>query len=332
MIMDGDAEFRAIFDDLENCCEDKIQNVAEVGGGWLNRKWRADMRSGRSYLVKQYSPLRFDLKKLGDISTAISIQQKLSQRGVCCPRVVMTEGQGVRYISCGRKNAAYMAMDFVNGRNICSDEISERQMWSLGVQCAIMKREFARLPCDSLKGYEMSGAEMLASVKEHYEKLKASESNAPLGLLRAVDVGCDITAALDAGFFNSFVKCAAHEDFNSENILFERDEVSAIVDFDRACCAFMLHDIGRALLSFTFRGGKLDSSLASAFCGGYRCYMPLDIADITDALRITWCVESSWWITPELFRVCRGRIERFRDEILWVGANWDALDNIAHGL
>lgn len=59
-----------------------------------------------------------------------------------------------------------------------------------------------------------------------------------------------ILKQLNTEFFDEFPKWLTHEDFQPDNILFNVDCVSAVIDFDCSCFRYIWHDVGRAILSF----------------------------------------------------------------------------------
>jgi Mn2+-dependent serine/threonine protein kinase len=114
-------------------------------------------------------------------------------------------------------------------------------------------------------------------------------------------------------------KGLAHEDMQAANILFHRDSLSAIVDFDRNFWGEPYHDIGRMLLSFTLNNDVMDMEKVRAFAEGYS----LNLRDIPEIMRITHRIEEPWWIPVEH----EGEVpKRFRYEIMWVAEHMDELE------
>jgi len=116
---------------------------------------------------------------------------------------------------------------------------------------------------------------MKCSLKDNAEYRKALFAQEP------------ILKQLTNKFFDKLPKGIAHEDFTSDNILFETNSVSAIIDFDRNCYSYIWHDIGRAILSFALNENKIDREIVNAFLEGYIQHLPLTLLDIADALRLS---------------------------------------------
>jgi transcriptional regulator with XRE-family HTH domain len=53
------------------------------------------------------------------------------------------------------------------------------------------------------------------------------------------------------------------------------------------------------------------------------------VKELADALKITWCVETPWWIHPALWREPAEKIRRFRDELCWLTENFSGIDALA---
>ncbi len=72
--------------------------------------------------------------------------------------------------------------------------------------------------------------------------------------------------------------------------------------------------------------GILNIKKVRAFVAGYTRHLPLSMANVADALRISWCIEVLWWIMPSCFAMARSKAARYRDEILWLTDHWSEID------
>ena len=103
-------------------------------------------------------------------------------------------------------------------------------------------------------------------------------SDSSAKFFRALERERRILEKLPADFFDRLETGIGHEDFTPDNMLFSGNEVSAILDFDRSQYGFRLHDVGRAILSFALKDGKMDLKKAYAFLEGYGEWMLLEEA------------------------------------------------------
>ena len=311
--------------DLKNSYGLTCTQITPVDGGWLNRKWKVSTDTGE-LLIKQFSYKRYRKDHLKFIEAALQRQIALEGSGVPCPRIRQCEGQAIRLMN---DETAYMVMEFCQGKTEGPDTITAAQMRSLGDACGLMHKAFSRLPVDSVEGFPIQSGQIIDSLWENYRtRLQECPADAPAGYRDALIAQEPILKRLTAGFFDRLPKGIAHEDFSPDNMLFDGDHVSAIVDFDRNHYSYIGHDVGRAILSFALKDGHLDISIINAFVQGYSMHGALALSDMADILRLTWFMEIPWWIQPEFFEENHAKVVRFKDEMLWLTARWFELDSL----
>ena len=312
--------------DLRDSYGIAFHEIAPVSGGWLNRKWKISTDRG-DFLVKEFSNERFSRKHLRFIESALQRQMILEKNGVPCPVILPYEGRAIRIPD---DETAYMVMEFCPGKMEGPDTVTRPQMESLGDAAGRMRAAFARLPADSAKGFPVRDEETLDSMWANFHaRARECPESAPAGYREAVLALEPILNSLTPAFFERLPKGIAHEDFSHDNILFEGDNLSAILDFDRSLYTYVWHDVGRALLCFALKDGKLDLERIHAFLAGYNRHLPLARSDVADALRLAWCVEAPWWIRPEFFGENPSpKVARFRDEMIWLTEHWFEVDSM----
>ncbi|HEY3355325.1 MAG TPA: homoserine kinase [Polyangia bacterium] len=69
-----------------------------------------------------------------------------------------------------------------------------------------------------------------------------------------------------------------HQDLFRDNVLFDRDRLAALLDFEQACGGTLGYDLAVALLDWCFDGAFL-ASRAQALCRGYDAVRPLGAAE-----------------------------------------------------
>lgn len=302
-------------------------SATPVSGGWLNEKWKITTDGGE-WLVKQFSLTRYRPDQLLLVEAALLRQMAVEKAGVPCPAILPYERGPLRRLD---GDTVYMVMAFSPGWNEDPATITPAQMRSLGDGCGRLHAAFSRLPEADVRGYPLDDTKMLDALKGHYESSTAGcPPDAPAGYREAQDALPPLIAQYSPAFFAPLPKGISHEDFAADNLLFTQDGLSAIVDFDRNHYHYRWHDIGRAMLSFALRDGRLDPGLIRAFLEGYTRHQPLSLENIADALRLSWCVEIPWWIQPRYFTETRGKVVRFREELLWLTAHWHDIDAQVH--
>ncbi len=298
--------------------------ITPVTGGWLNQKWKVSTDLGE-LLVKQFSNKRCSREKLKLVESALQRQIILEKNGVLCPSIWQCGGHAIRLMD---DETAYMVMDFRPGKVESSGTITMAQMRSLGSACGVMHKAFSQLPVLSVEGFPIDGRQTLDSLWSNFHaRMQACSSDTPIEY-RNVRAQEPILKDLASAFLDKLPKGIGHEDFAADNVLFDAEGVSAIVDFDRNHYGFVWHDIGRAMLSFALKDNQLDIGKVLAFLEEYSRHLPLMLPDIADALRLSWCIEVPWWIQPEFFRESREKVVRFKDEILWLTEHWFEIDSL----
>lgn len=299
--------------------------IFPINGGLLNKKWRITTLNGE-ILVKQYSLERFDKEKLDLIESRLKLQVMLKKIGFDCPLLWQHGKQIIRWAD---KETPYIVMEFCNGSIINSDTISIPQMYSLGLTCATLHENLTLLSfpkngtLPKFGGYTYDT--LLNTLSARLEECLTEESGQYTEALRTAYQNAIM---LTPNFFEECMSGYAHEDFHSGNILFDDTQVKTVLDFDRCCWSYPLHDVGRAILSFAFDGNQLDMEKVIAFKEGYSQHFQINMSDIVDALKLTWCIECVWWIQKKYFENCDQIPKRFLDEILWINGNWSELNTI----
>ena len=314
----------AIRNDLRSAFGLRIDEITPVSGGWLTHTWRVSTDKGE-ILVKQYSHERFTRRKLNEIEQALARQMLLRERGIPCPRVWKAGESIIRRPS---EEIDYMIMDFLPGFSVEPDTVSLMQMESLGDVCARMHEAFSRLPCEGVKGYPLNGQRLADSLWETVRRgMEQCPPGAPEEYRAAISEALKPVKQMDEAIFTRMEQGIAHEDFTPDNMLFSAEGVSAILDFDRNQFSWPLHDVGRALMSLAFSGGRMHRERVEAFRRGYSRVRALSDAAIRDALYLTWAIELPWWIQRECFEEgASPKVRRFVDEMRYLSKNISNFD------
>jgi homoserine kinase type II len=181
----------------------------------------------------------------------------------------------------------------------------------------------------SVEGYPIDSGHVIESLWANFHtRAQECPSGTPVEYRKAVLSLEPILKQLTNEFFDRLPKGIAHEDFSPDNMLFDAEGVSSILDFDRNHYSFIWHDIGRAILSLALKDNRMDMEKIHAFLNGYSRHSALILPNITDALRLSWCIEIPWWIQPEFFRENNAKVVRFKDEMLWLTEHWFELDSL----
>lgn len=311
-----------IINDLKKSYGISFTGAKEVSGGYLNKKWVINSNYGELF-VKQFSNTRYVKKRLKLVEEALQCQIIIRENGVPCPMIVKCNDNAIRSLD---DETNYMVMEVCPGETKNTDTVNEIHMYSLGRACAIMHKCFAQLNTEkSLVDIH----NLLNTLKNyHNDCVSKIPNDACLLYKQTVAKQEKIINSLPEDFLCSLPKGITHKDFAADNILFYKDSVSAILDFDTNYYGYRWQDIGRILLSLSLKNKELNVDFVNAFISGYQEYLEINISHVANALRLSWCIETPWWINNESFYKPNKKAARFRDEIIWLTDNWFELEYI----
>lgn len=308
----------------------KMLSAKRVRRGLMNEKWIIETNMGRLF-VKTYHPGRYrmhDPEFRNKIENALQLQLLFYQSGGPCPEPLSLEGRCIHILPCGR----YMTvMTYCPGTMVPVGMIGEFRMHALGRAIADMHAAWdsaaalrlgAAVPQEEPL-WRLSREEMNRTWEENWDAATDSSERvrSALQLQKAIidSLGDDDFSPLAAGW--------THLDLWADNLLFEGDALTAIVDFDRVRYSFPALDLGRAVLSGALNKSGLHKDALIAFAEGYRSVRQLPTGSLLRAIKYVWCVESFWWILPsfESFSVAPAR---FVEEMIDTAKQWEQLDTL----
>ncbi|SEN28686.1 homoserine kinase type II [Lihuaxuella thermophila] len=272
--------------------------------------------------IKRYDPERYPCPKLKEVHKALQLQAYLHEAGVACPRLY---GLLRGYLLQTRSGIAFCFMDACEGTEIDPGSATSGQMYDLGRVTGQMHRILSRLPMKELNGLP-SRSQLLDKWRAEWNKAQAEKAGEPV--MEALEKQRKIMENLNTDFFHDCEKGWAHRDLWVDNILFQGEKVSAILDFDRMKFAFPGLDVARAVLSgaYASRTG-LNMKAVSAFVQGYREYKKLTPGQLARSFRLLWCLESSKWLTADIAERSE-HPQRFFAEMCWIAAHWMELEEM----
>ena len=92
-------------------------------------------------------------------------------------------------------------------------------------------------------------------------------------------------------------QCLIHGDLFADNILFEGEELKAVIDFEEACQYYRVFDLGMGIVGMCTDHGKVDLAKARAFIGGYQQVQNLEAGEILNLqhFAVYAAVATSYW-------------------------------------
>lgn len=298
-----------------------IVEFSSIDLGYKNLKWKIETNIG-GFFVKQYNKNRYPEQMIQGLETSLNHQTMLYNKGVPCPKLYLHNG---KYINTSPNGERFVLMGLCDGNNIMPGTANEDQMYSLGKTVGRMHRIL-----NSNKGNQMPLHWDVRSKESMIENWKARWSE-------AIRLDCHKTLSklekqrliIENNDSDIFSQCEigwGHWDLFVDNILFNSNSVSAILDFDRMHYVYPEFDISRTILSCCLENGKLHTDRVTAFVKGYREYEKLTHQKLVRSIKLTWWKEAEW-VQAEKNQNSLPII-RFCEENVWIADNWESLDYI----
>lgn len=223
-----------------------------IADGIENTNYSVTTRSGDFVLTI------FETVPAGELIPYLDLLAYLNQAGVPCP-VAQYDRYGNRLQSLGHKPAGL----FKRLPGVSVRQPSNAQCDSIGRQLACLHLHsrdylFARSNPYDLAGCKIIFEQIAFNLPEHDVSLIKDE--------------LEFQAALPLG---GLPKGAIHGDLFRDNVLFDGESVSAVLDFYSACSDTLLLDLAITVNDWCSENGRFDSGKAKALLAGYESLRPL---------------------------------------------------------
>lgn len=292
-----------------------LNNPIPLNLGYLNLKWKVETGEKR-YVIKQISKERYkhrDFEKVVlEQDIALHEQVRQYKNGTLCPNLLMYNGNVVHKTPSGER---FIMMEHMEGNNLLPGTLNENHMYSLGVMTAKMHN----ISNDGTYGKEGNPKFVPPSIEKrlkHWETLydKMKENYA---LMTLIEKHFKATEHFNLDIISSSEPGWAHRDLWVDNLLFNEDKLSAILDFDRFAFDYPELDIARAIMSGALKDMAFQPNVARAFLTGYRTNRELEKGTFVRSLYLLWYLESTWWVVPNLNKE-RYQEVQFQNEMTWI--------------
>lgn len=309
-----------IFEAITHIFGLSLLDFFEIELGYMNLKWKVKTDIGDLF-VKQYNKTRYPDQSIQRVETSLNHQSTLHNKGIPCPKLY---SNNEKYILQSSKGEYFVVMDLCEGRNIRAGTANEEQMYSLGKHTGEMHKILNANTCQTSLHWDVwSKEKMMTNWNERWHEattLACNETQSNLEIQRK------ILERTDLDIFSECERGWSHWDLFVDNILFNSNSVTAILDFDRMNFVYPEFDISRAILSCCVHHGQIHLDKVSAFVEGYREYHQLTNQKLIRSIKLTWWKEAEWVRATKVQN--SSALKRFREENIWIGNNWADLENI----
>lgn len=243
-----------------------IRETEAINRGWLNLKWKVTTDSGQ-FLIKQYNKGRFKLYSNEELLIAFVQQNRLNAEGIACPRLMP---YGEEFLLESDNGERYLVMEFCEGDVVPPGQLTSNQMYQLGKTTGKMHQLLndGRLEAKAYPEFKPpSPKERLMYWRNTLDEVN---DEGKTHLLSIVESQLRTTEYITFNDFNLHEWGWAHRDLWVDNLLFNGNNLQAIIDFDRMKFDYPQLDVARAVISGALDQGALNLSAAHAFIEGYR--------------------------------------------------------------
>lgn len=310
-----------IFESLTKYFGIRIHSYSEIQLGYMNLKWKVKTNIGDLF-VKQYNKVRYPDHMVKGLEESLGYQMYLKGKGIPCPQLLSHKGSYVLETSNGER---FVLMKLCAGELIEAGTANVNQMSNLGQSIGRMHKILNDKQQTSIPLHWdiLSKEKMRENWKRRW---KEANSVACDKTISALIIQQEIIEEVDLSLFSECETGWAHWDLFVDNILFEKDSVAAILDFDRMNYVYQEFDISRPILSCCLYEGKIDFEKVSAFVEGYRESYEISVDKIIRSIKLTWWKESTL-VTVEKNNDSKP-LRRFQEENKWVAGNWNQLHDL----
>jgi len=307
---------------IERMFSIRVIEYREINKGLLNLKWKVKTTDG-TFFIKQFNEERYPASnenRLNRLNTALFIQKSLSEEGIRCPDI-LTFNEDIILKTEG--NIRFIVTEYSDGSLVDAGKINCKQFRDLGFELGkIHSLLNSQVDENAIQRWFVPSKEQL--IAQWNENWIATNSRNTAEVNACLKLQKEIFENIDINIFEGLKPGWAHSDLWCDNILFNPDSLSAIIDFDRFEYIYPELDIARAILSFALDNNCLRTDVVKAFIDGYNHFGNITADDVIRALKLSYCLESFWWLNNNSFN-SEGPPKRFADEMVWLTKNWDAM-------
>lgn len=308
---------------LENNFEQKVLYMEKINGGWLSDKWRI-VFDDYDVMVKIIANKKIMRRNI-QIEKAAMLLRLLNTLDIKCPKIYMINEKLVNYNELG--NPIVVIEYFKDTYSKEFFNITREEMYDLGLELGNMENILNNINNKT----ELEYKKVLKKMNIEYDKrVIAGKRNNNNKFLQDVYKQKIIIDSLTDKFFENLKIGYCHGDLSQDNILFDKNGLKAIIDFEITNISYTIQDIGRIFLTFCLdNNGKINKQLVDALLKGYNKNNKANIQDIIDGIRVIWCLEVNLWSKEEYYTDHNPtKVEKFIYEINWITDNWFKLEEI----
>lgn len=226
------------------------------------------------YVLRCYSHIGYGNEKdLRSIKFEINVIKKLINEGFPVPKLF--KNKFGKFIS-SSSEYYYVVFEYVKGQHKERKNLSEKSLES-------MLKNLANLH-NITKGYKPNYSELREKHEKNFLKKEFKKQAKTIGTKSAQERLYYAEKTLNKiKFPNNLPKGVIHRDYNLGNILFKREKVSAVLDFDDSCYSYLAYDLASQIFfNAWFHEDPLDMKKSKKIIGIYSKFREISNAEFNN--------------------------------------------------
>ena len=251
----------------------RVHTVRAIAAGTINSNFEVDTDAGRTFVRVNEG------KAEADVAWEARLVAALAERGVVTPPpIVATDGRPYAPLR-GSPPKWVSAFAWRDGRHLREHEVTAERARTFGAALAGLHRAGLELPPSWRRGSIYDHDHLLA----RFQKIAGSGEPA---LAPAIAILREELAAASAAHAKRTLATHGmiHGDLFRDNVLWDGEQISAILDFEQASGGSLVYDLAVCINDWCWTG-RPRADLAAALVAGYEQVRPLTTDD-RDALPI----------------------------------------------
>jgi Ser/Thr protein kinase RdoA (MazF antagonist) len=316
---------------VENNYSIKVNDVIELFGGWLNKKYLISNRENK-YVLKILSNEKFEKMNKEKLplyyyfirtNISLEVENYMYEHGINCPRIISNlENKLLTSSDC---SVSFFIMDYIDGISYNSKNIEKNNLFLLGQETGKLHNKF-----DEIKNIDyLDKGLKLPKLDDLIENNNRKLNDLNLGtdiykkLLLKERENLDLIKSSD--LFSKIPIGIIHGDYANDNIIF-KDSKPYVIDFELIRENSYLQDVGRVLLSFCYENDNIDFDKLNSFVKGYNNFRKLELKDILLSFIVVWLNEFNLWTKKTYFeKEITAKSKRFQEELVYITDNFNWL-------
>lgn len=304
----------------------KISKITILSGGWLNEKYLIETIDGKLFVLKELSLEKFSYSHLPYLIETVKLQDYLYKENAVVPKVIMNNRNQV--VSKFSSNKYFFIQEYIEGYSKEFDKLTEEEIFSVGKNLAFLHNKLVNVDSKKFESQFLKFKNIDDLKKELKSKKNEINENSSEKFVQQVDLfEKNLNDIKSSKILEQNQLQLIHGDFTPDNIIFGDNKVKSIIDFELVRINSRLQDIGRIVLSTSFANKKIDLLKLKSFIDGYSTVCKINNFDVINSLKIVWINEFNIWIQDRYFKNYNPpKVEKFINEIMWIGENWFNLE------